>query len=52
MKVYYCEYFFYLVELLSVKEKSQTENTSLTLQSKESDKPIEEQTQSYKGSHY
>ena len=44
--------FFILVELMSVKEKLQTENTSLTSQPKESDKPIEEQTQSHKGSHY
>ena len=52
MKVYYCEYFFVLVELLSDKEKLQREITSLTLQLKESDKPIKEQTQSHKGSHY
>ena len=36
------KYSFLLVELLSDKEKLQDEITSLTLQLKESDKPIEE----------
>ena len=44
--------FFILVDLLSDKEKLQKENTSLTLQMKESDKPIEEQKQSKKGRQY
>ena len=43
MKVYYCEYFFFiLAELLSDKEKLQKKITSLSLKMKESDKQIEE----------
>ena len=40
--MYYCEYIFVLVELLSDKEKLQKKITSLSLQLKESDKQIEE----------
>ena len=44
--------FFILVELMSEKDELQKKITSLTLQLNESDKPIEEQNQSQKGSHY
>ena len=42
MKVYYCEYFFVLVELLSDKEKLQKKITLLTLQMEESNQQIQE----------
>ena len=40
--MYYCEYIFILVELLSDKEKLQKKITSLTSQMEESNKQIEE----------
>ena len=40
--MYYCEYVFILVELLSDKEKLQKKITSLTSQMEESNQQIEE----------
>ena len=40
--MYYCEYIFILVELLSDKEKLQKKITSLTSQMEESNQQIEE----------